>query len=186
MSHETPNAPARNRAIQAVESVLFNVKWILPLFYLGLAFVLALYGLAYLKEILKLAAHGTSLSTEDMKIVVLDFVDVVMVANLVKMIIGGSYNSFVSKLHGRPNENVSSGTLKIKISTSIVIVCSIHLLRMFVADHQTAAEVSIKLQIFYAFLAATLVLGVLEYLHILGELREKEFEHKEKKEGAHA
>jgi uncharacterized protein (TIGR00645 family) len=159
-----------------VEAILFNVKWVLPLFYLGLVIVMCLYGLAYAKEIVASVRHAPGVAIEEMKVVVLDFVDLVMVANLVKMIITGSYNSFVSKEHGRPNENISSGTLKIKISTTIVIVSSLNLLRSFVGAPGSADELRLKLWIFYAFLATTLVLGVLEYLHVSGQAIEADIE----------
>jgi uncharacterized protein (TIGR00645 family) len=167
MSINTVNQTPRGKAI--VESIIFNVKWILPIFYLGLVFVLLMYCVAYVKGIVATVTIGTALSTDNMEIVVLDFVDVVMIANLVKMIITGSYNSFVSKEHGRPNENISSGTLKIKISTSVIVVCSIHLLRNFVLDGVQLEEIRTKLWIYAAFLATTMVLGILEYLHIKSE-----------------
>jgi uncharacterized protein (TIGR00645 family) len=173
------NTPLKRppRAVRLLESVLFNVKWILPVFYLGLAVVLLLYGVAFGKEIWNIIPRAASLSTDEMKIVVLDFVDLVMVASLVKMIITGSYNSFVNKDHGRANENISSGMLKIKISTSIIVVCSIHLLRTFVAEHSSWEDIQRKLCIYAAFLISALVLGVLEYLHQKGEALEKEEEH---------
>jgi uncharacterized protein (TIGR00645 family) len=152
-----------------IESILFNVKWLLLLFYLGLVLVMLLYAFSFVKAIIAVAVQAVSLPVAEMKIVALDFVDIVMVANLVKMIITGSYNSFVSKDHGRPNENISSGTLKIKISTSIIVVCAINLLRNFVADHTSWSDVQAKLWIFGSFLATTLVLGILEYLHVRGE-----------------
>jgi uncharacterized membrane protein YqhA len=43
-----------------------------------------------------------------------------MIANLVKMIITGSYHSFVDKEHGFKGENANSGMLKVKISTSLI------------------------------------------------------------------
>jgi uncharacterized protein (TIGR00645 family) len=158
----------RNRAITVAETVLFNVKWLLIPFYLGLVPVMLVYGYAYLRGIIDVIAKAPSLSTESMMLLTLDFVDMVMVANLIKMIITGSYNSFVSKHHGRPNENISSGTLKIKISTSIITVGAIHLLREFEADELHWSNIQIKLGIFAAFLGTTLVLGILEYLHIKG------------------
>ena len=157
-----------------MEHILFNVKWILPLFYLGLAVVLVLYGVAYVRDVASIINRSRELTTEEMKIIVLDFVDAVMVANLVKMIVTGSYNSFISKDHGRPNENISSGSLKIKITTSVIVVCSIHLLRDFVAPNVDWPAVQRQLWIYAAFLASTLVLGVLEYLHVKGEIIESQ------------
>jgi uncharacterized protein (TIGR00645 family) len=170
------NGPPPNVARTLIESVLFNVKWLLPVFYLGLLFILLLYGYVFLKELVAAVRLAATASTEQMQIVVLNFVDIVMIANLAKMIITGSYNSFVSKAHGHPNENISSGTLKIKITTSVVVVGSIHLLREMVDPHSTPEVIQMNLWIFAAFLGATLVLGVLEYLHVRGMSIESQIE----------
>jgi uncharacterized protein (TIGR00645 family) len=162
--------------ISLVESIVFNVKWVLLLFYVGLVAILLIFAFAYVREVAALVVHAASMSTEEMKIAALEFVDVVMVANLIKMIITGSYNSFVSKDHGRPNENISSGTLKIKISTSIIVVSAIYLLRSFVSGNIAPEEIRAKLWIFALFLATTLVLGILEYLHVKGLEIESKFE----------
>jgi len=176
-----PSAP-RPRGIRFVEAILFNVKWILPLFYLGLVAVMLLYGFAFAKQIIATILEAQTVTTDEMKVVVLDFVDVVMVANLVKQIITGSYNSYISKEHGRLNENMSSGTLKIKISTSILIVCSIHLLRTFVSDQATIEEVTKQVYIYGAFLVGTIILGIMEYLYIKGEAIEKRTEHQSRRQ----
>ena len=171
--------PRINSWVSWVENVIFNVKWILVLFYLGLVVIMILYGYAFVRGVVLLVPQATGFSTDQMKLVVLDFVDLVMVANLVKMIIAGSYNSFVSKAHGRPNENISSGTLKIKISTSIIVVCSIDLLRNLMIPNVDWDHMRIKLSIFSLFLLTTLVLGVLEYLHIKGQAIEAGIQHLE-------
>src|ERR1700761_3332157 len=106
MTHElTPNgsrpdaarpAPDRPNAAQMlVEAVLFNVKWLLPVFYFGLLFVMLLYGYVFLKDLVAATRLAATATTEEMQILVLNFVDIVMIANLAKMIITGSYNSFV-------------------------------------------------------------------------------------------
>lgn len=92
-----------------------------------------------------------------------------MIGNLIKMIITGSYNSFICKDHGDANERNSSGTLKIKIVTSIVVVAAIGLLRDFSSSELSSEIVLQKIYIFAAFLIGALVLGVLEYMHVLGE-----------------
>jgi len=149
---------------------------VLQPFYLGLVDVLVLFGLAYTREIPHSAAEGSTLSTEDMKILASDYVDLVIVANLVKRIITGSYNPFVKNKHGRSNENISSVMLKIKISTSVIVVCFINRLRCFVSAHPDAEVVRVKLLIFGAFLATAFVLGILEFLHVKSELIEAQLQ----------
>lgn len=154
-----------------VENIVFNIRWILPLFYIGLVIVLLAYGYVYINELIHLVAHLPT-DTEQMKILVLDMADVVMIANLVEMIITGSYNSFIAKDHGYSNKNISSGTLKIKIMTSIVIVASMSLLKSFVSNDASLMQ----LEIYGMFLLAVVVLGISEYIHVKNE----EIEHKNK------
>lgn len=174
---EQPTAKPRPLAVQAVEAVIFNVKWVLLLFYFGLVVVLGLYAWSFLREIVHLVLTGGSQNPEELRIVALDMGDIVMVANLIKMIVAGSYNSFVSKEHHRPNENISSGMLKVKISTSVVVVATIGLLPTFVAFKQADLPVlGGKLAMYAGFLIGAIVLAVIEYLHIKGEKLEQSHE----------
>ncbi len=177
--HVAPVAPASNKAVKFVENVLFNVRWTLLVFYLGLVAVLGLYAFAFVKEVIELFPQAIRLSALALKVEILDFVDTVMVGNLVKLIVTGSYHSFVSKAHGRANEAVSSGQLKIKISTSILVICSIALLRNFItASGPTIWDQMLKdLAIFGMLLVCSLVLSVIEYLHVKGEVLEHGMDH---------
>jgi uncharacterized protein (TIGR00645 family) len=160
-----------------IEEIIFNVRWMLIPFYLGLIFVLFLYAFAFAKQVLGMFSMQ-SITTESMMLVVLGAVDVVMIANLVKMIISGSYNSFVSKTHGYQNENASSGMLKVKMSMSIIGVSSIHLLQSFVeAPHISTEVITKQLIIHGTFIVGTLCMAVIEYLHIKGDAIEHEMEH---------
>lgn len=180
MSHDHEVA-AKNLSVRFVEGVLFNIKWLLPLFYIGLVPILLMYGLSYGMSIIEIFIHAWHAwmlpSTDEMKITALDAVDVVMIANLIKMIMTGSYNSFISKAHGRLNENISSGMLKIKISTSVIVVMMIHLLRSFVEQEYNFDLLTKQLAIFAAVLIGALVLGFLEFLHVKSEKIEHEMHH---------
>ena len=97
---------------------------------------------------------------------ILEFVDVVMIANLVKMVITGSYNSFVRKDHGYDNENISSGLLKVKIGTSLIGVASIHLLQTFVNSTKIGwDDIQKQIYLFCAFLIGALILSIIDFLH---------------------
>jgi uncharacterized protein (TIGR00645 family) len=100
----------------------------------------------------------------------LEDVDIVMIANLVKMIITGSYNSFVSKSHGVEGEQVSSGALKVKMATSVMGVSSIHLLQTFINAANIPQDVITKqLMIHGAFIIGAAFLAVIDYLHSKSE-----------------
>jgi uncharacterized membrane protein YqhA len=72
-------------------------------------------------------------------LIVLGLIDVVMIANLLIMVIVGGYETFVSRLHldEHPDQpewlnHVNAGVLKIKLSTAIIGISSIHLLKSFI------------------------------------------------------
>jgi len=173
----------RNVVVKTCENIIFNVKWGLMLFYIGLIVVFGVYAYTFILDIIGII-RGTNHTMEGMKIIILDFIDVVMVANLTKMIIAGSYHSFVSKEHQRKNEEVSSGVLKTKISTSIIVLAMINILKTFIAASEHHVEMIVvyqQLMMFGAFLVGACVLGALEYLHIKGEKIEHDIHHNDKK-----
>jgi uncharacterized protein (TIGR00645 family) len=146
---------------KSIETVIFGSKWLLIPFYIKLFWTLIklLYHF-YLDGVL----HNEDLMTT------LEDVDIVMIANLVKMIITGSYNSFVDKYHGFEGEQVSSGALKVKMSTSIMGVSSIHLLQTFINAENTDANTIYKqLMIHGIFIVGAVVLAVIDYLHYKSE-----------------
>jgi uncharacterized protein (TIGR00645 family) len=156
----------RNLLIWNIERLLFNVRWALIPFYIGLVVVLFYYGFFYFKEVVHYVAEPDK-TIDGVKLFALDTIDIVMIGNLIKMIITGSYNSFVDKGHGYTNENVSSGQLKIKIATSVVVLSMIYMLKEFVAGVATWETIVHQSVLFAGFLIAAVVLSVIEYLHSL-------------------
>jgi uncharacterized protein (TIGR00645 family) len=148
------------RITKAIEWVIFSSKWLLIPFFLKLFITLANLLNAFI-------VHG-HLSNEDL-MSTLEDVDIVMVACLVKMIITGSYNSFISKDHGRDSENVSSGLLKVKMATSIVGVTTIHMLQIFVAitsKNPPTWDTIYKQSFIHAiFIIGALMLALIDLIH---------------------
>lgn len=160
-----------------IENIIFNARWVLIPFYLGLIIVLFIYTYIYGKEVFHLITEINKLDKDKIMLIILEIVDIVMIANLVKMIITGSYNSFVSKNHDYKNENVSSGMLKVKMSTSIAGVSSIHLLRSFIdAKNIEWSEINKQMAIHGIILVGSLILAYIDFLHIQGERIEHSYE----------
>lgn len=149
-----------------IEVIIFSSKWLLIPFYLKLFWTLS-------KLLYVFVSTGTL--SNDSLMETLEDVDIVMIANLVKMIITGSYNSFVDKTHGVEGENVSSGLLKVKMSTSIMGVSSIHLLQTFInSEHMEFDTIYKQLLIHGIFIVGAVILSYIEYLHCKGEALEKD------------
>ena len=153
-----------------IEKVIFSSKWLLITFYLGLFAVMLVYTYVYIGEIVNLIRESRGLTKDVVLLATLELVDIVMIANLVKMIITGSYNSFVSKTHGYSGENVSSGMLKVKMSTSLIGVSSIHLLQTFInASNIQWNDILKQLAIHGTFVLGALVLAIIDWLHAKSE-----------------
>jgi len=119
--------------------LIFMGRWLqLPL-YLGLILVLAIYGWRFILELITLTGNATHFDNVQFMLLVLDLIDVVMIANLLIMVIIGGYETFVSPLHlhehaDRPEwlDEVNAGTMKVKLALSLIGISSIHLLRTFI------------------------------------------------------
>ena len=151
--------------------LLFDNKWILPIFYWGLVIAQVLYCVRFVKEVIHLCANFSTIDETQLMLIVLTLIDITMIANLIKMIITGSYQSFVEKV-GEENsqEKVSSGLLKVKMGSSLIGVSSIHLLQVFLdSKNLDNRDIVVKLSIHGMFLISTAVLAWIEYMHVKSE-----------------
>lgn len=140
-----------------IEKLIFASKWLLVPFYLKLFWTLIVLLFDFI-------VYG-KISNEDM-MHTLEDVDIVMIANLVKMIITGSYHSFVSKAHGE-DEHSTSGALKVKMATSVVGVSAIHLLQTFIDSSNVPVEVIYKqIMIHSMFIVGAIALAFIDKLSI--------------------
>jgi uncharacterized protein (TIGR00645 family) len=175
-----------------VEKFLFNARWLLIPFYLVLICALVVYAwfdvMEFIHYISGLLHHhveaGVKESNVDAKTVAMltfiELIDMAMIANLGKMIITGSYNSFVSKEHGYKGENISSGMLKVKMATSLVGVTSIGLLQRSVNVLLVSWDELYKLAFIHClFLLGAIVLEIVDYFHCKSEAIEQKVEFKE-------
>jgi uncharacterized protein (TIGR00645 family) len=140
-----------------IETIIFSSKWLLIPFYLYLFWTLIYLMIHFVPD-----GHIGS----ETLMATLEAVDVVMIANLVKMIITGSYNSFVDKNHEEASEKVSSGLLKVKMSTSVMGVSSIHLLQSFIsAEYLDWDTIWKQVLIHGVFIVGSGFLAWIDYLH---------------------
>lgn len=177
----------RGSALSTLPSLIFASRWLqLPL-YLGLIAAQAVYVFHFWVELVHLleAVFGsekalqalvtsigykadapiTSLNETVIMLVVLALIDVVMISNLLIMVIVGGYETFVSRLHldEHPDQpewlnHVNAGVLKIKLSTAIIGISSIHLLKNFInagnlPEHTLQWQVIIHLVFIFSALA---------------------------------
>ena len=126
--------------LNILQSLIFSSRWLQVPLYLGLIIAQCVYVILFGKELFHLVAGATSLSEQDIMLLVLGLIDVVMISNLLIMVIVGGYETFVSRLNlkGHPDQpewlsHVNASVLKVKLAMAIIGISSIHLLKTFIA-----------------------------------------------------
>lgn len=120
-----------------VESIILASRWLLVVFYLGLALALALYAVSFMGKLYEFASKLFTLEDTDTILKMLGLIDAGLVASLVVMVIISGYENFVSRFDNAEGGEISwlgkldAGSLKVKVASTIVAISSIHLLQVF-------------------------------------------------------
>ena len=124
------------------ERLLFQSRWLMAPFYVGLVLALAMLLAVFCKELIyyvpKAFDFSNGLSSNDGILAVLTLVDLSLAGNLLLIVMFSGYENFVSKLDldGETDRPPWMGTvdfsgLKMKLIASIVAISGIQLLKFF-------------------------------------------------------
>ena len=119
-----------------IEAIILGSRWLLVVFYLGLALALALYAVSFVRKLLEYLSKIMDLDDTEAILKMLGLIDAALVASLIVMVIISSYENFVSRFDNAEGElswlgKIDAGSLKIKVASTIVAISSIHLLQVF-------------------------------------------------------
>lgn len=153
-----------------LDQVILASRWLLVIFFLGLAVALAVYALHFLAKLWKFASSALAAGEQQVLIQLLHLLDAALVASLVAMVAIASYDSLVSRLTADETERktywgslVDPGNLKLKLGTALVAISSIHLLQIFMqVGEYSDRDIGWALVIHGSFLAGVLVLALLD------------------------
>src|ERR1700761_3133026 len=134
---DRPTAPLK-RVEVGLETVLFNSRWLMAPFYLGLVVSLAVLLLKFLMMLWEFIEHAVGAKESDIILGVLGLIDVSLTGNLILIVVFSGYENFVSKVDpgGHPDwpdwmTKVNFGGLKQKLLASIVAISAIQVLKAF-------------------------------------------------------
>ena len=185
MEHQTTQDPAAKlaeilspakRDFSFVESLLLGSRYLLVPMFIGLILSMLAYNYAFLCELWSLGGslfHHHEELKEFLLVSTLSLLDMAMIANLIIMIMIGSYSIFVSEIHAKKLGDkmprfligLTSGMLKIKMGASLVSVSSIHLLTMFMnTAHTDWDDLLKKILIHVMFIVAAVYFAKIEVM----------------------
>ena len=123
----------------ALEVVIFNSRWLLAPFYIGLVIGILMLLVKFVQEFFHILPRIFDSTESEVILAILTLVDMSLVANLLIIIIFSGYENFVSKIDTRGHEDrpewmgkVDFSGLKVKLIASIVAISAIELLKAFV------------------------------------------------------
>ncbi|MGC2812312.1 MAG: TIGR00645 family protein [Bradyrhizobium sp.] len=130
--------PAMKQVERGIERVLFNSRWLMAPFYLGLVIGLAVLLFKFVMMLVEFIQHAPGAKESDIILGVLSLIDVSLVGNLILIVVFSGYENFVSKIDpgGHPDwpdwmTKVDFGGLKQKLLASIVAIAAIQVLKAF-------------------------------------------------------
>ena len=159
------------RIERAIEVVLFQSRWLLAPFYLGLAFCLLLMLVHFVRQLAEFVLHIVDAKESDVILAVLGLVDVTFTANLIVIVIFSGYENFVSKLDAGDRDRpawmskVDFGGLKQKLMTSVVAISAIQVLKAFMnIDKYGNTALAWLVGIHVVFVVSLLCLAIVDRL----------------------
>jgi uncharacterized protein (TIGR00645 family) len=154
-----------------VENLIISARWLLVVFYVGLAAALGLYAISFLRKLWEYATKVMVLEETDAILKILSLIDASLVASLLVMVMISGYENFVSQFDNvdmSKNElswlgKIDASSLKIKVASTIVAISSIHLLQVFLnADKYTDGKLMWLTIIHMAFVFSALLLAYID------------------------
>lgn len=145
-----------------LERSMYASRWIMAPVYLGMTLVLLVLAVKFFQDLYHFLPQVLELPDSEIILKLLTFIDLTLVGSLTLIVMFSGYENFVSRI------DIESGTeklewlgthdygsLKTKVTSSIVAISSIHLLKIFMN-----LDVSDKAQLqWYVIIHLTLVVS---------------------------
>ena len=113
-------------------------RWLLAIFYLGLAVALGLYALKFVWKVAEFGGKVLGAEDHESLLALLLLLDSALIAGLVVTVALATWDTLVSPLAGRGDDpgmawvpKLAVGNLKVKLATALVAVSGINLLQLF-------------------------------------------------------
>ncbi len=174
-----------NSLQKIIERTILASRYVLVVFYIGLAFALLVFAGQFVIKIVDITMKFPSADETAVLLAMLQLIDKALVAGLVVMVMLSSYDNFVSRLDSGDGDTpritwisqLDPGSLKIKVASAIVAISSIHLLQIFMnATNVTNDDIYWKVVIHVVFIFSALFLGVLDRLTVIWPAKSKDRE----------
>ena len=132
-----PN-PVLKPVERVIEAILFNSRWLMAPFYIGLVVSLFVLLLKFVMILWEFILHAPGAKASETILDALSLIDVTLVGNLILIVVFSGYENFVSRIDTSSHPTwpiwitrIDFAGLKQKLLASIVAISAIHVLEAF-------------------------------------------------------
>jgi uncharacterized protein (TIGR00645 family) len=156
-----------------VEAIVFNSRWLVAPFLLGLVVGLAALALKFLIKLFDFVMQIPAAPPADVIVGILTLVDLTLIANLIVIVICSSYENFLTKPDSTKHPdwpeglmNIGFSGLKQKLLGSIAAIAAVNVLEWFmdIERHADNTKLAWVVGILLAFAVSMLILAIADRL----------------------
>ena len=163
-----------------VEAIIFNSRWLVAPFLLGLVVGLAALVLKFLIKLYEFVVLIPQAPPADVIVGILTLVDLTLVASLIVIVICSIYDNFITHIDATKHPEWPEGLVKIgfsdlkqKLFGSIAAIAAVNVLEWFMDIERQADNTKLAwvVGILLAFAVSMLVIAIADRLNDLNEIR---------------
>ena len=166
------------RMARFVEAIVFNSRWLVAPFLIGLVVGLAALALKFLIKLFDFVMQIPGAPPADVIVGILTLVDLTLIANLIVIVICSSYENFLTQIDPAKHPdwpdgllNIGFSGLKQKLLGSIAAIAAVNVLEWFmdIERHADNTKLAWVVGILLAFAVSMLILAIADRLSHLSE-----------------
>jgi uncharacterized protein (TIGR00645 family) len=163
-----------------VEAIVFNSRWLVAPFLLGLVIGLAALVLKFLIKLFDFIMQIPGAPPADVIVGILTLVDLTLIANLIVIVICSSYENFLMQIDPAKHPDWPDGLIKIgfsdlkqKLLGSIAAIAAVNVLEWFmdIERHADNTKLAWVVGILLAFALSMLIFAIADRLSHLNEMK---------------
>jgi uncharacterized protein (TIGR00645 family) len=156
-----------------VEAIIFNSRWLIAPFLLGLVVGLAALVLKFLIKLYEFVIHIPQAPPADVIVGILTLVDLTLVASLIVLVICSIYDNFITDIDPAKHPEWPEGLVKIgfsglkqKLFGAIAVIAAVNVLEWFMDIERQADNTKLAwvVGILLTFAVSMLILAVADWL----------------------
>ncbi len=152
------------------ERLLLASRWLLVPLYLVVLLMLLAFAWKATLELVHIFQNLLSITESELVLAALSLIDLALVGDLAVMVALSGYETMVSRIDATPEQEkpnwlgkYDSGTIKLKVASSLVAISAIHLLKTYLSSVEVPLDrLMVMTGVHLAFVVSALILAYVD------------------------